>query len=171
MIKKRFLGMSLAVAMLAITLPAFAGWEIHKGANVKFHVPDTWDMNIDGPVLITSPPKTHKHPRAAVEFVAITHGTKEVERVERNLMAQLEAKFTEVKITRKAKKVKQHGIDGVVFGGTAKAKDGEEVDWASAILGTGPETGIAVLVFGTPAALKAHKGALDKTLNSIQPNK
>lgn len=169
--RNRIWGVSLSLALLAFSVPALAGWEVFKTANVKFHVPDTWNTSQEGEKVLTRPPKDAKNSDVFVEFVGIDHGTKDAEKVEESLMKQLNKRFDDVKIVGKGKKIKQHGHDGFVFGGTAKEKSGAEVHWMSAILETGKGTGVAVLAGGTPADIKVHRKALVKTLDSIQANK
>lgn len=160
---------AVLLATTAFSLPALAEWETFKGANVKFHVPDAWETKAHGDVVITKPAASEKKENDVfIEFIAIDEGPKEVKKVEEHLMKVLEKKFDHVKIKQKGKKIKQHGHNGFVFGGTAKDKDGNEIHWMSAVLHTGKETGVAVLAAGTPTAIKKHKTGVVKTLDSIQ---
>ena len=159
---------AIMLATTAFSLPALAEWEVFKSANVKFHVPDSWRTTASGDVVVTKPPAADKEPEVFIEFIAIDEGTSEAKKVEAHLMKVLNKKFDNVKVKGKGKKIKQHGHPGFVFGGTAKDKDGNEIHWMSAILETGKETGVAVLAAGTPKAIKAHRVAVMKTLDSIQ---
>lgn len=171
--RSAFSRLRVAVAVLAATtafsLPALAEWEVFKGANVKFHVPDAWDTKASGDVVVTRPAASDKKENEVfIEFIAIDEGPAEVKKVEMHLMKVLEKKFDHVKIKQKGKKIKQHGHNGFVFGGTAKDKDGNDINWMSAVLHTGKDTGVAVLAAGTPVAFKKHKTGVAKTLDSIQ---
>src|SRR5206468_4307471 len=95
----------------------------HKGANVKFDIPDNWKTTIEGDTLVTKP----EDGEVALEFVAL-EDAKDAKKAEETLMKQLTTKFTDVKVTKKAKKVKQHGIAGQEIAGTAK-KGETVVEW------------------------------------------
>lgn len=161
---------ALSTATAFVALPAMAEWQTHRGVGMKFHVPNRWETTAQNDVVVSHPPASDRNAAVAIEFVAIDGGAREAKQVEQAMMARLGQKFTEVKVIEKPKPVRQHGLDGVIFTGSAVSKEGKEIRWASAGLNS-PDSkrkGIIVMAVGTPAAFKAHATEVKTTLNSIQ---
>ena len=162
---------ALGAATLLASLPASAGWQVHQGVGMKFHVPDNWQTTTQNDVVVSHPPPNDRNAAVALEFVAIDDGAREARQVEQAMMAKLAQKFTNVKVTDRPKPVHQNGLDGMMFMGSAVDRQGKVIRWASAGLNS-PRTdqkGIIVMAVGTPAAFRAHSARVTHSLNSIAP--
>ena len=170
-LRSHFHALALASATLLAALPALAEWQNHQGVGMKFHVPDRWVTTTGNDVVVSHPPANDANPALALEFVAVDGGAREAKQVELAMINKLKEKFSDVKVTDQPKPIKQHGLDGVIFMGTAVSKEGKEIRWASAGLNSpdSKKKGIIVMAVGTPAAFKSHSTQVTTTLNSIQP--
>jgi predicted Zn-dependent protease len=155
---------TLAVVLAAtlVAPPAMAQWQTHRGANVRFDVPDGWQMRTNANVMVIAPPQGG----VAVEFVALTNPA-EVAQAEQAVALAVRRQFQQVQVTRPARPIVQNGLRGVGARGLG-LRNGQVMDWFAVALGA-QGRGIVAIGFARQGQLDANMGTIMHTLNSIQP--
>jgi hypothetical protein len=136
-------------------------WETETAANIKFEIPSEWMRVARENVSVFHSAR----PGVAIEFVSMTEGPAAEEKL---LLGELDKMLTNPTITHPTTAVRQHGLSGHAFGGSAK-KNGLAVEWFSLWLGDGAGKGVCIVGYAAADLIATQKQALMRILDSVQP--
>jgi hypothetical protein len=144
--------------------PAGYRWEVSTKTNMKFEVPNDWNKETNGDVLVITTPSRNG---VGIEFAAATGGL-EARADEKAMLGVVGKSLQNARMTSRPKPVQQNGLKGFVASGTG-VKNGATVEWFTAALGDGRGHALLSLGFYSPSAPPAYKTEMRRVLDSIQP--
>src|SRR5204862_7770277 len=118
----------------ADTPPADPGWrwEVDTADAVKFELPNKWEREAEGKILVTRAPDKS----VAMKFDAVASGAKDAKHDEKILPGYIGKHLRHAQLDGGVRDVSHHGFNGVEFEGHGFQK-GAKVHWMSEVLNDG----------------------------------
>jgi len=135
--------------------------EVHRGTQLEFDIPVSWNRETHGDVMVITTPGV------GLELVAATGGL-EARADEKAMLAAVGRTLKNAKLTSPMKSVSQHGLTGFAASGKGQ-KNGAEVDWFTSAVGDGHGHAILALGFYRPDTSEEARTQMVHVLDSIQP--
>jgi hypothetical protein len=135
---------------------------VHRGTQLEFDIPTSWQKQVQGDVMVITSPSG-----AGLELVAASGGL-QAKSDEKAMLTAVERTLKNPRFTSPMRPVQQHGLTG--FAATGKGfKNGGEVEWFTSVLGDGHGHALLALGFYRPDLPQDVKSQMMHVVDSIQP--
>lgn len=166
---RRFASFVLVAAAVVTTSGiALADHIKNDGAAFKFEVPTNWARSQHGEVFVVAPKDKsvlvmlNGHPNQAMTEKAAAFDT--------GVAAGLVGKMIgDVKLTGKVDEIKHNGMPCLEWSGEGKNQEGRVVEFVSLTCKTGERKGVSVVGFASSGGISAHRAALKRIFNGLEP--
>ncbi len=147
----------LTVLILLLVVPVSADWLTHESTGLELWIPDDWDYEYDGDLLLI------QESDQDLLLVVLVSDAGTIEAFTDEMVSLLERYVANPEVTERAEAIEVNGLAHYYMEGTGEF-EGEAIDWDLTFV-VGARKGMVLIGVGD---IETHQETLDRIYNSVR---